>query len=48
MALLGSSATERIPVLIRLADIALYLGDFSQAQRYGNSALDLTATANAM
>ena len=29
MALMGSSA-ERIHVLIRLADIALYLGDFSQ------------------
>ena len=32
MALIGSSA-ERIHVLIRLADIALYLGDFSDAQR---------------
>ena len=38
MALVGSSA-ERMHALIRLADIALYLGDFSEAQRYGNSAL---------
>jgi ADP-ribosylglycohydrolase len=48
MALVGSSA-ERIPALIRLADIALYLGNFSEAQRYGNSALDIlndTDTAN--
>jgi ADP-ribosylglycohydrolase/tetratricopeptide (TPR) repeat protein len=44
MALLGSSATERIHVLIRLADIALYLGDFSVAQRYGHAALDLAAS----
>ena len=42
MALIGSSA-ERVHVLIRLADIALYLGDFSEAQRYGRSALDLAA-----
>src|SRR5262249_36374741 len=33
MALIGSSTTERIHVLIRLADIALYLGDFSVARR---------------
>ena len=46
MALMGSSA-ERIHVLIRLADIALYLGDFSEAQRYGRSALDLSSTADA-
>jgi len=46
MALVGSSA-ERIHVLIRLADIALYLGDFSEAQRYGRSALDLSSTADA-
>ena len=39
MALVGSSA-DRVQVLIRLADIALYLGDFSEAQRYGHSALD--------
>jgi len=44
MALIDSSA-ERIHVLIRLADIALYLGDFSDAQRYGNSALE-TASAS--
>src|SRR6516164_11088555 len=46
MALIGSSA-ERIHVLIRLADIALYLGDFSEAQRYGRAALDLASTADA-
>jgi len=46
MALMGSSA-ERIHVLIRLADIALYLGDFSEAQRYGRSALDLSSTEDA-
>jgi hypothetical protein len=34
MALIGNSA-ERVKVLVRLADIALYLGDFSEAQRYG-------------
>jgi len=34
-------------VLIRLADIALYLGDFSEAQRYGRSALDLGSTSDA-
>src|SRR5689334_14190007 len=39
MALMASSA-DRVPVLIRLADIALYLGNFSEAQRYGHSALD--------
>ena len=39
MALVASSA-DRVQVLIRLADIALYLGDFSEAQRYGHSALD--------
>jgi hypothetical protein len=37
MALVGSPA-ERIPALIRLGDIALYLGEFSEAQRYGNAA----------
>ncbi len=42
MALIGSSA-ERIHVLICLADIALYLGDFSEAQRYGNSALEIAS-----
>lgn len=47
MALIRSSPTERIHVLIRLADIALYLGDFSEAQRYGNSALDLAAASDA-
>src|ERR1035441_9374386 len=46
MALIGSSA-ERIHVLIRLADIALYLGDFSEAQRYGRAALDLSSTSDA-
>jgi ADP-ribosylglycohydrolase/tetratricopeptide (TPR) repeat protein len=46
MALIGSSA-ERIHVLIRLADIALYLGDFSEAQRYGHTALDLVSTSDA-
>ena len=46
MALMSSSA-ERVHVLIRLADIALYLGDFSQAQRYGRAALDLSGTAEA-
>ena len=39
MALMASSA-DRVQVLIRLADIALYLGDFSEAQRYGHAALD--------
>src|SRR6266702_3358040 len=43
MALIDSSA-ERVHVLIRLADIALYLGDFSEAQRYGRSALDLSTS----
>src|SRR5260370_30866411 len=43
MALIDSSA-ERIHVLIRLADIALYLGEFSEAQRYGNSSLDIAET----
>ena len=46
MALIGNSA-ERVHVLIRLADIALYLGDFSEAQRYGRSALDLASTSDA-
>jgi ADP-ribosylglycohydrolase/tetratricopeptide (TPR) repeat protein len=46
MALIGSSA-ERIHVLIRLADIALYLGDFSEAQRYGRASLDLSSTSDA-
>ena len=46
MALIDSSA-ERVHVLIRLADIALYLGDFSEAQRYGRSALDLGSTSDA-
>src|SRR6266568_2414438 len=46
MALIGSSA-QRIHVLIRQADIALYLGDFSEAQRYGRSALDLSSTSDA-
>jgi tetratricopeptide (TPR) repeat protein len=46
MAVIGSSA-ERVHVLIRLADIALYLGDFSEAQRYGRSALDLASTSDA-
>jgi hypothetical protein len=45
MALIERSA-ERIHVLIRLADIALYLGDFSEAQRYGHAALDITDTAD--
>jgi len=45
MALIDSSA-ERIHVLIRLADIALYLGEFSEAQRYGNSALDIADTSD--
>jgi len=46
MALIDSCA-ERVHVLIRLADIALYLGDFSEAQRYGRSALDLASTTDA-
>ena len=46
MALIGNSA-ERVHVLVRLADIALYLGDFSEAQRYGRSALDLASTSDA-
>ena len=46
MALIDSSA-ERVHVLIRLADIALYLGDFSEAQRYGRSALDLSSNSDA-
>ena len=45
MALIGSSA-ERIHMLIRLADIALYLGDFSDAQRYGNSALEIASASD--
>jgi tetratricopeptide (TPR) repeat protein len=45
MALIDSSA-ERIHVLIRLADIALYLGDFSEAQRYGHAALELADTSD--
>jgi tetratricopeptide (TPR) repeat protein len=45
MALMDSSA-ERIHVLIRLADIALYLGEFSEAQRYGHAALDLADTSD--
>jgi tetratricopeptide (TPR) repeat protein len=45
MALVDSSA-ERIHVLIRLADIALYLGDFSEAQRYGHAALDMVDTSD--
>ena len=45
MALIERSA-ERIHVLIRLADIALYLGDFSEAQRYGHAALELAGTSN--
>ena len=45
MAPIDSSA-ERIHVLIRLADITLYLGDFSEAQRYGRSALDLSSTSD--
>jgi hypothetical protein len=43
MALVDSSA-DRIHVLIRLADIALYLGDFSEVQRYGHAALDTADT----
>jgi len=46
MALIDNSA-ERVKVLVRLADIALYLGDFSEAQRYGRSALDLASTSDA-
>jgi hypothetical protein len=46
MALIESSA-ERVHVLVRLADITLYLGDFSEAQRYGRSALDLASTSDA-
>src|SRR6266581_52909 len=46
MALIDNSA-ERVKVLVRLADIALYLGDFSEAQRYGRSALDLSSTSDA-
>jgi len=45
MALIDSSA-DRIHVLIRLADIALYLGDFSEAQRYGHAALDIADTSD--
>ena len=45
MALIDNSA-ERVHVLIRLADIALYLGNFSEAQRYGRSALDLSSTSD--
>jgi hypothetical protein len=33
IALVASSA-DRVQMLIRLGDIALYLGDFSEAQRY--------------
>src|SRR5262249_44541218 len=47
MALIDASSAERVHVLIRLADIALYLGDFSEAQRYGNSALDLAGASDA-
>src|SRR6266567_8545838 len=45
MALIDNSA-ERVTVLVRLADIALYLGEFSEAQRYGNSALDIADTSD--
>lgn len=45
MALIGSSA-ERVNALIRLADIALYLGEFSEAQRYGNSALAIAGRSD--
>jgi ADP-ribosylglycohydrolase/tetratricopeptide (TPR) repeat protein len=45
MALIERSA-ERIHVLIRLADIVLYLGDFSEAQRYGHAALELADTSD--
>ena len=45
MALIDNSA-ERVKVLVRLADISLYLGDFSEAQRYGRSALDLSSTSD--
>jgi len=45
MALIDSCA-EPIHVLIRLADIALYLGDFSEAQRYGHAALDMADTSD--
>jgi ADP-ribosylglycohydrolase/tetratricopeptide (TPR) repeat protein len=47
MALIDASSAERVHVLIRLADIALYLGDFSEAQRYGHSALDLAGPSDA-
>ncbi len=43
----GGSSAERVHVLIRLADITLYLGDFSEAQRYGRSALGLASTSDA-
>jgi ADP-ribosylglycohydrolase/tetratricopeptide (TPR) repeat protein len=36
---LDSPSVDRIQSLIRLADIDLYLGDFSSAQRYGHAAL---------
>jgi ADP-ribosylglycohydrolase/tetratricopeptide (TPR) repeat protein len=45
MALMGSWA-DRISALVRLADIALHLGDFSEAQRYGHSALDIPSTSD--
>jgi tetratricopeptide (TPR) repeat protein len=46
MALIGTDSAERVHVLVRLADIALYLGDFSEAQRYGRSALDLASASD--
>jgi ADP-ribosylglycohydrolase/tetratricopeptide (TPR) repeat protein len=42
MALMSQSA-DRIQVLIRLADIGLYLGDFGSAQRYSHSALQVAS-----
>jgi ADP-ribosylglycohydrolase/tetratricopeptide (TPR) repeat protein len=36
---LESRSADRIQTLIRLADIDLYLGDFSSAQRHGHAAL---------
>jgi tetratricopeptide (TPR) repeat protein len=45
MALIGSPS-EQIHALIRLADNALYLGNFSETQRYGNSAFDILSNSD--
>lgn len=41
-----SPSVDRVQTLIRLADIDLYLGDFSSAQRHGHAALKAIADAS--